>query len=382
MRRTCLTCLLVLGVLMASPAASPAQVRDRNASGAQGIGAQGFDAQTSDSRWSSPGGGGGYRPPSYQLGVQVRNTDRGVVLTNVLANSPAQRAGLERNDTILSVAGYQVGYVGRQLYDLGDEVNARAGAEGQVLMLIQNGRNGELRNITVDLGASRSAVSGTIRWGTDVSLSRNAMLVVRIVDITNASWQDVIVAEQITRGVSRGSAQYEIAYSSASIRSNRRYAISAHVRDGDAVLFETTTPRNITLSGAAQRLDFTLDRARGQGGNRPGGFPTAQIVDLYQSLLGRPPSAREIALWQTEFARGATLEDVRRQLLGGSEYYDKNRNDDDRFFNDVYSSTQGRAPSQVEVDKMRQQLQSSGGLRTDLVRDLMKRLDAAGQQPK
>lgn len=378
MRRICFTFIGCVAAMLVSSLAF-AQVRERNAPSSGGGG--GVEAQGADSRWFNPGGGN-WRPPSYQLGVNVRNTERGVVLTNVLAGSPAQRAGLERNDTILTVAGYQVGHVGRQLYDLGDEVNARAGSEGRVLMLIQNGRNGELRNITVDLGSSRSSVSGTIRWGTDISLSRNAMLVVRIIDVTNAAWQDVVVVEQVTRGVSRGTAPYEIAYSSSSIQPNRRYAISAHVRDGDEVLFETATPRNITLSGDSQRLDFTLDRARGQGGNRPGGFPTAQVVDLYRSLLGRPPTSREIALWQAEFARGATLEDVRRQLLGGSEYYDKNRNDDDRFLNDVYGSTQGRAPSEAELERMRQQLKSSGGLRTDLVRDLMKRLDAGGQQPR
>lgn len=377
MRRTNIGCQIVILALMAVAAPALAQIRDRNATGNSSPAE--FQNQGADARWQNPGNN--WRPPTYQLGVQVRNTERGVVLTNVVANSPAQRAGLERNDTILTVNGYQVGYVGRQLYDLGDEVNARA-SDGRVLMLIQNSRNGELRNITVDLGSSRSSVTGTIRWGTDVSLSRNAMLVVRIMDVTNPAWRDVVIVEQIVRGVSRGSSPYEIAYTPSSIRPNRRYAISAHVRDGEAVLFETTTPKNITLSGGGQRLDFTLDRVRGQGGNRPGSFPTVQIVDLYQALLGRPPTAREIAIWQAEFARGATLDDVRRQLLGGSEYYDRSRNNDDRFLNDAYSSTQGRAPSQAEIDKMRQQLQSSGGLRTDFVRDLMKRLDENNAPPK
>ncbi len=376
--------LCLMAILAASTNFVAAQAtRDRNAPGGAGqLGGgygSGLETQGADSRWLNPGGNNSWRPPSYQLGVTVRNTDRGVVLTSVLPGSNAQRAGLERNDTILTVAGYQVGYVGRQLYDLGDEINARA-ANGQALLLIQNGRNGELRNLTVDLATTRGVVSGAARWGTDVSLSRDAMLVVRIIDVTNPAWQDVVVAEQIYRGVSRGGAQYEIGYAPANIQANRKYAIAAHIRDGNTVPFELATPRNVTLNGSNQRLDVTLDRSRGQGGgNRPGAFPTLQIVSLYQSLLDRPPTAREIALWQAEFARGSTLDDVRRQLLGGTEYYDKNRNDDNRFLNDVYGSTQGRAPDAAELDRMKQQLQSSGGLRTDLVRDLMKRLE--GNQP-
>jgi uncharacterized lipoprotein YbaY len=374
-----LACWLVL-LLFASIASAQA-VRDRD--GVAGFGGAAPSYQDNGSRWLHPGNGGAWRPPTYQLGVNVRNTERGVVLTNVLAGSAAQRAGLERSDTIISVAGYQVGYVGRQLYDLADEINARAGTSGQVLMLIQNGRNGELRNITIDFGVSRSSVTGAARWGTDVSLSRNAILVVRIVDVTNPAWRDSILVEQIVRNIGRGSAQYEIAYSPSSLQPNHRYAISAHVRDGNSVAFELSSPREIDLSGGNQRLDFTLDRARGSGGNQSGGFPTAQIVDLYQNLLGRPPTAREITLWQAEFGRGATLNDVRRQLLGGSEYYDKNRNNDDRFLNDAYGSTQGRPPTADELARMRQQLQKSGGSRTDLVRDLLSRLDAgSGQPPK
>lgn len=366
-------------VLFSTPLAFAQGIRDREGGASGGLVSPNY--QDSGSRWQNPGNGGGWRPPTYQLGVNVRNTERGVVLTNVLQGSAAQRAGLERNDTIISVAGYQVGYVGRQLYDLADEINARAGNSGQILLLIQNGRNGELRNITVSFGESRSIVTGTARWGTDVTLSRDAMLVVRIVDVTNPAWRDTIVVEQIVRNIGRGGTQYEIAYSPNTIQPNHRYAISSHIRDGNSVPFETSSPRQITLNGSLQRLDFTLDRVRNSGGNRPGGFPTAQIVDLYQALLGRPPNAREIALWQTEFSRGATLNDVRRQLLGGSEFYDKNRNDDDQFLRDAYGSTQGRQPDADELSRMRQQLQKSGGSRTDLVRDLLSRLDASGKQP-
>lgn len=365
--------LAAMWLLLPAPLFAQA-IRDRDAAGAaaQFNAPQGW-GQTPDTRWQAPGSG--WRPPSYTLGVNVRNTDRGVVVTNVLQGSAAQRAGIERNDVIIAVGGYQVGYVGRQLYDLGDEINARVGADGRVILLIQDTRTKELRNLQVDMQSARQVVRGTARWGTDVPLSRDAMLVVRIIDVTNPTWRDTIVVEEIIRGVSRGSAEYQIAYSPNALQPNHRYAISAHLRDGNTVPFELTTPRNINLAAANQRIDFTLDRARNPGGSGPIRFPTAEIVDLYQSLLGRPPTGREITLWQAEFARGATLQDVRRQILSGSEYYERYNNNDDRYLRELYGATTGRTPDAAELERLKQQLRNTGGLRTELVRELLNRIN-------
>jgi hypothetical protein len=46
-------------------------------------------------------------PPQWWLGVYVYNTPTGVVITRVVPNSPAARAGLEPRDCIVAVEGYQ-----------------------------------------------------------------------------------------------------------------------------------------------------------------------------------------------------------------------------------------------------------------------------------
>ena len=93
-------------------------------------------------------------PRRWQLGVHAYNTDNGVVITNVLPRSPAWEAGLERGDVIVTVDGFQVGYVGGRLYSLGDELQHRAGG-GRVLLLVQNTRNQRLVNVDARLERDR-----------------------------------------------------------------------------------------------------------------------------------------------------------------------------------------------------------------------------------
>jgi len=101
-----------------------------------------------------------WRPPhgNWKLGVWAYNTDSGVVVTRVAPGSPAEQRGLERGDRIVSVGGYQVGYVGELLYPLGYELRRQADGRGEVLLLVQNVRNKELVNLTVPLDRSGGRV--------------------------------------------------------------------------------------------------------------------------------------------------------------------------------------------------------------------------------
>jgi hypothetical protein len=90
-------------------------------------------------------------PRRWMLGVHAYNTATGVVVTSVAPRSPAAEVGLEPNDAIVTVDGFQVGYVNRQLYALGDELQHRAGSNGRVQLLVQNWRNHQLVNLDVTL---------------------------------------------------------------------------------------------------------------------------------------------------------------------------------------------------------------------------------------
>jgi PDZ domain-containing protein len=92
-------------------------------------------------------------PPrgDWKLGVWVYNTDTGVVITRIERGSAADRRGLERGDRIVTVGGYQVGYVGDYLYPLGYELQRQAGRRGDVSLLVQDVRRNELSSFDVRL---------------------------------------------------------------------------------------------------------------------------------------------------------------------------------------------------------------------------------------
>ncbi len=87
----------------------------------------------------------------WKLGVHAYNTETGVVITQVLPDSPARRAGFERGDRIVAVGGFQVGWIDNRLYPLGTELQRQAGARGQVKLLVQNVRDRTLLNLDVRL---------------------------------------------------------------------------------------------------------------------------------------------------------------------------------------------------------------------------------------
>ena len=95
-------------------------------------------------RWIPPRG-------DWKLGVWGYNTESGVVITRVASGSGAAEVGLERGDRIVSVGGYQVGFVGDLLYPLGFELQRHADSRGHVLLLVQNVRNRELMPLSARL---------------------------------------------------------------------------------------------------------------------------------------------------------------------------------------------------------------------------------------
>lgn len=93
--------------------------------------------------------------PRWRLGVYAYNTETGVVITRVIPNSPARRAGFEPGDRIVAVEGFQVGFVGDRVFYLGEELQLRADPRGRVKILAQNVRNNELLNLDVRLEDGR-----------------------------------------------------------------------------------------------------------------------------------------------------------------------------------------------------------------------------------
>lgn len=87
----------------------------------------------------------------WRLGVYAVNTDTGVRITQIVPRTPAERSGLERDDVIVTVNGYQIGHVAGGFYPLGEELQRRANSQGEVTLLVQDRRSGRLLNVPVRL---------------------------------------------------------------------------------------------------------------------------------------------------------------------------------------------------------------------------------------
>lgn len=90
------------------------------------------------------------------FGARGTNQATGVLITQVIPGSPAQAAGLEVRDIVITVGGYQVGQVNGRTYDMEQEVNRRADRNGQVTLLVKDWRTGNLSNIVANVRSSSS----------------------------------------------------------------------------------------------------------------------------------------------------------------------------------------------------------------------------------
>jgi|GEM_PF-3452504 len=88
------------------------------------------------------------------FGARGTNQPTGVVITAVTPGTPAQLAGIEVRDQIITVNGYQVGIVDGVTYDLEREVWSRAQRGRGVTLLVRDWRTNNLTNIAVDLNTS------------------------------------------------------------------------------------------------------------------------------------------------------------------------------------------------------------------------------------
>ena len=149
------------------PAVDPARKQDQSQTEAAGaerpdsaeeersLGARERD-QGARQRHADFGQPGAILPPwprtrNWFLGVRCQYLDTGARVTQVFPNTPAWNAGLERDDVIVAIDGYQIGYVKRQFYEISAELNLRAGLTGWVRLLVQNCRNDQLINVDVQL---------------------------------------------------------------------------------------------------------------------------------------------------------------------------------------------------------------------------------------
>jgi len=322
--------------------------------------------------------GARYLPPSppqpgrYVLGINVRNTATGVEIASVNAGGVGQRAGLEAGDVILTVAGFQVGYVGDRLYDLGDEISRRIDGGGRVMLLVRNRRTGGLVNVPLQFGAATSrAVTGRLFMQPPAALPASAVVTIRVLDVTQPQWRDVAVV-QGQSAVTSVPLPYRIDL--PALPPQHRYAIDARIEDRGRLLAQTQAPVMLAAVDRDQQMDLTLAAAAATPavGPTPGLAPRDQVQQWIQAYLGRPVRPFETEIWLATLQRGRSLTDVQIGILSSSELFERQGSNRDAYVAEVFRLLSGGPPNAAQFADLRARYDRAFGVRQRFVEDLFK----------
>lgn len=306
------------------------------------------------------------------LGIMARNTPTGVEVVSVSNPSVAATTGLKAGDVIVNVAGYQVGYVGERLYDVGDEVGRRIDATGRVPLLVRDGRTGGLVQVTAQYPANASCtITGVLTGDAGVAIPPTAVVTVRILDVTEPQWKDVAVTQGALPAATGFPVTYRLDLPSLPIQ--HRYAVDARLENGGRLLMQSPAPVPVPSVDRDHRVDVRLTA---QGIVAPAGPATAlprdQIAQWIQTYLGRPPRPNEVDVWLADLARGRSLGDVQAGILSSTEMFERSRASRDIYVTEVYRLLYGTPPTPVQVQNLQARYDRAQGLRLTFVEQLMR----------
>lgn len=180
----------------------------------------------------------GERPDTerWVLGAVVESLETGVRVRDVARRSAAERAGLERDDVIITVNGLQVGRVAGREFPLDEELQLQADSSGRVRLLVHNRRNGRLVNLDVQLdrdrpgpppGPREGIVTGEFTYRDSTNLPRDAELRLRIIrrKLIGAD----VIAERTDKLHGRLPTSFEIRYPQHPGDRDRDYELEADI---------------------------------------------------------------------------------------------------------------------------------------------------------
>jgi len=353
-----------------------------------------MDAQA---RFAPPG----QRPPTtFRLGIQSRNTPTGVLVVAVQPGSIAQQSGIEPNDTIITVGGYQVGIVNGRTYDIAEELARRVDGQGRVNLLVQNRRNSQLLNVPVQFFGTSPGfgifVTGNVNTGNRNLVAPGMVLEVRLIDVSQPNWQTVTIAETQVPVQGLWPIPYQLDIDPSRIRPNHRYSVTASITSRGMPVLSANSPVPVNLASGNSVANLTLIPSRNPNPGFPGtvnpgpinpgipgtvnpgipfpnnGPPIDQIQGWYQQLLGRNLTDREQTVWQRELSKGKSLDEILATVLCSSEYFDQYRGNIDQYINSLFEILYGRGANPNEIRALRNQMSQSAELRLPAVLSLVR----------
>jgi uncharacterized lipoprotein YbaY len=118
-----------------------------------------------------------------------------------------------------------------------------------------------------DISTQDSVVSGTVTYRPQRPLPANAVLLVRVVDVSRQGGSaDTLAEDRIDVGGRQAPFSFDLAYEPNRVQERNRYAIQAEIRDGERLLYTTDTSVPVITQGNPRSVEITLVSVGGGGG--------------------------------------------------------------------------------------------------------------------
>lgn len=322
----------------------------------------------------------------WRIGIYSQNTETGVVIMRVINASPAAIAGLEANDKIVAVGGYQVGVVNGARHDLGTEFDLRCDENGATTLLVQDHRNGSLVNIPVQLEPRFATITGEIVWRAQTRLPRESFAHIELRERVRPGAPVITIAETQVHDLvdvqktQTGRAPFQLEYSQSDIDPNREYFVVATITDELHTLYTTETAYPVITRQQPRTANMQLtqiyDWRNNNGyGSAPQVSEYDQFVRLFEKYMGRQLRPAEAELYRRDFSHGTSVNDALADVISGEEFYNRSQSDDRAFIVKAHEMYTGRKPDEQTIQYWLGQLRSYNGLRHQFTRDFMSNLN-------
>lgn len=323
-------------------------------------------------------GSGNNSLKKWRLGVYSKDLDTGVKIYDVVNGGAAYRAGLEINDTIIAVNGYQVGYVNGQLFDCGTEFDRSADQNGWVTLLVQNNRDSKLINVPVQLDSRLSTLNGSVALQNRQNLPANAIVNVELKEIIGNNANPITFASTQVDKITQYPIPFSLDYDPAHITQNGRYMVYASVLVNGREAYRTTQLQPIQAQqGGVRTVSLLLDQVQPTTGPYPNTpqaqlgeeAQIAQIVKWFNDYIGRNPSDRELVAYLGAIRQGQSMAQIQLSMLANENFFNRCDADKRVYIQRMHQMLIGRNPTQEELNYWVARYDAQGGIRRNLAQE-------------
>ena len=317
---------------------------------------------------------------TWQLGAYLVNTANGVLIQQVVPGGIAANSGLKAGDVVVSVAGYQVGYVNGRAVDLVYEISRRVDAYSRVRLVVFDAFTRQLKNLDLVIAQAPqlvSTVSGEVSFDRGVLNLGSGILKV---ELQNASrpFMQVGGGSDLRQAFGNGPFSYSIRYDPQYISPLDRYRLVATLYDANRSVVAFAT-QDIAAPTPGTQVAYNL-RLQGPAFYSGGSISTVayyppdmtSMVQAFRQYLGRDPSLGESQAWSNQLATGTiTISEMKAELLASTSFYDRAGNSPDLFVQRMIETVTGQQARYDQIQTWRARLNYYGGMRLPIAREFL-----------